>query len=305
MFDMSNIVRDPGHSTPARRLAVLFALAPFPAAPALGQDLAADRRPDKSRYTLLNPTPRELMRAMATDRPDSTESAYSVDAGHFQIESSFFDFTRDRRNDDDVTQRSLAVAPTILKLGLTNRVDAQLGFAPLTFTDQTDRAAGEKSEDRGFSDLMIRVKTNLWGNDAGPSAAAVMPFVTLPTGDDGISADHVEGGLIFPFALTLPAEFSMGAMAEFDIVRNADNNGYAIDCFHTATVGHDLVGDLAGFVEYAGRADLSGELDYRASFNTGLTYALTPDLQFDGGIRLGLTRAADDFGFFLGLSWRH
>lgn len=42
----------------------------------------------KNQYHLFNPTPQELMREMSTDRPDKTESAYTVDAGHYQIEMS-------------------------------------------------------------------------------------------------------------------------------------------------------------------------------------------------------------------------
>ena len=44
---------------------------------------AADPAPaDKRHYHLFNPTPRELLREMSTDRPDVTESAFTVDAGH-------------------------------------------------------------------------------------------------------------------------------------------------------------------------------------------------------------------------------
>ena len=49
--------------------------------------LIASEASDKSQYTFWNPTPRELMREMSTDRPDKTESPYTVDAGHFQIET--------------------------------------------------------------------------------------------------------------------------------------------------------------------------------------------------------------------------
>ena len=52
--------------------------------------------PDKSTYNLFNPTPRELMREMSTDRPDQTESPYTVDAGHFQMEMDFVKATFDR-----------------------------------------------------------------------------------------------------------------------------------------------------------------------------------------------------------------
>src|SRR2546425_12662784 len=54
--------------------------------------------PDKGKYTLFNPTPRELMREMNTDRPDKTESPFTVDAGHFQIEADILNYTYDRYN---------------------------------------------------------------------------------------------------------------------------------------------------------------------------------------------------------------
>ena len=46
---------------------------------------AADPLPDKAQYTLFNPTPPQWLREMSTDRPDKTESPYTVDAVHFQI----------------------------------------------------------------------------------------------------------------------------------------------------------------------------------------------------------------------------
>jgi hypothetical protein len=35
---------------------------------------------DKSQFHLFNPTPKALMRELSTDRPDQTESPYTVDA---------------------------------------------------------------------------------------------------------------------------------------------------------------------------------------------------------------------------------
>ena len=57
---------------------------------------------DKSGYHLFHPTPRALMREMSTDRPDQTESAYTVDAGHFQLEMDFANFTYDHHSADGV-----------------------------------------------------------------------------------------------------------------------------------------------------------------------------------------------------------
>src|SRR4051794_4246357 len=53
---------------------------------------------DKSQFTFFNPTPVDQMREMNTDRPDATESPYTVDAGHFQVEFSLVEYTYDRTN---------------------------------------------------------------------------------------------------------------------------------------------------------------------------------------------------------------
>lgn len=290
------------HPRPARAAALVIVASAWFVAPAFGQDAAV--KPDKSGYTIFNPTPRALMRDMSTDRPDTTESAYTVDAGHFQLEMSHADFTYDRRSAEGRTRRTLAVAPLLFKVGLTNNADVQIGMDPHAWERAGEGGGEETSTVRGFGDTVVRLKMNLWGNDGGATALAVMPFVTFPTASDGLGSDGVEGGIIVPFAAELPGEFALGVMAEFDFNRASDGDGMVVDFVHTVTLGHDLVGDLAGYVEYAGFANLNRDEDYRGYLDTGLTYALTSDIQLDAGVRLGLTRAAEDIGVFVGMSLR-
>lgn len=272
----------------------IFALLPASVA------LASEHPVDKSQFNLFNPTPRALLRDMSTDRPDTTESAYTVDAGHFQIELSFADFSYDER--DGVTTRALAAAPVLVKAGLFHNVDLQLGLDPYTTIHTED--SGVSDTINGFGDTIIRLKVNLWGNDEGETALAIMPFIKLPTADDNLGNDEVEGGLIVPFAISLPDEISVGLMAELDFNRNASDDGFDLVFVHTATIGRPLWDELGGYLEYAGFADLNGDADYAAYFDTGLTYALTSDFQFDAGLRLGLTDASDDVGIFTGVSLR-
>src|SRR3954463_15677745 len=83
---------------------------------------------NKSAFTLFNPTPRDQMREMSTDRPDTTESPYTVDAGHFQLEMSFAEYTYN--HDDGVRTHALDVTPMNFKIGLLNNVDLQIVFTP-------------------------------------------------------------------------------------------------------------------------------------------------------------------------------
>jgi hypothetical protein len=284
-------------------LAAALALLMFgmPLAPAV----AAEPAPDKSRYTLLHPTPREYMREMVTDRPDRTESAYTVDAGHVQVEMDVVTWVHDRYTADRSDLDSLSVVPMNLKVGLTNRVDLQVVLETWNWVRTKDRVSGRVTRQHGFGDVTVRLKTNLWGNDGGRSALAVMPFVKLPTNQDDLGNDAVEGGLIFPVDFELPYEWGLGAQMEFDLNEDADGGGHHPEFVNTVEVGHDIVGDLGGYVEFFSAASTDSDTHWQATVDFGLTYALTEDLQLDGGVNVGVTRATDDVNPFLGLSFRH
>lgn len=263
----------------------------------------------KDGFNLFNPTPLEWMREMSTDRPDTTESPYTVDAGHVQVELSLVDYGYN----DDGGDRSeaLSVLPTNFKIGLLNNVDVQFIFTPYTRVEA--EADGAKESADGFSDdTQIRLKINLWGNDGpqpgfGNTAFAIMPFIKFPTGSGDLSNDHIEGGIILPLAVALPADFSLGLMAEIDFVYDGASGGYGTDFGHTVTLGHDIPGvdNLAGYVEYIGIAPHDTGRTYQAVASAGLTYAMTDDWVIDAGGTAGISDSADDITLFVGTSFRY
>ncbi|MES2572812.1 MAG: transporter [Verrucomicrobiota bacterium] len=259
---------------------------------------------DKSRFHLFNPTPREQMREMSTDRPDKTESPYTVDAGHFQIESDLVSFSYDRHNPERApsTTEAYSVAAINFKAGLLPNVDLQL----VVESYQTVRTStpGAREHNRGFGDLTARLKVNLWGNDGGATALALMPFVKIPTNQDDLGNHSVEGGLIVPLAVALPGGWKMGVMTEADLIENAGPGGHHVEWINTLTLGHAIVGRLGGYLEFFSLVSSERAAPWVATFDAGLTYAVTDDLQLDIGVNLGLTRSADDINPFVGLSWR-
>src|SRR5262245_10125763 len=183
---------------------------------------------DKSQYTLWNPTPRDLMREMSTDRPDKTESAHTVDAGHFQVEMDLVSYAHDHDTLDgaDVVADGIGIAIINMKVGLFNNTDLQLVLESYNRIRTEDRSAGITQIRSGFGDVTLRLKHTLWGNDEGRTALAMMPFVKFPSNQDDLGNDSIEGGVIFPFALTLPAGWGMGAMTEFDFIQAESGSGY-------------------------------------------------------------------------------
>ena len=87
--------------TVTRMRNVLFVLlAPTMLAIAAGVEPPSAGKPavDKSGFNLFNPTPTQYLRGMDRDGPGATESPYTVDAGHFQIE--FFGTVSTERDAD-------------------------------------------------------------------------------------------------------------------------------------------------------------------------------------------------------------
>jgi hypothetical protein len=255
---------------------------------------------DKSQYNLLEPTPRALMRDLSTDRPDVTESAYTVDAGHFQIEMSLVEYAHDEAGGEELDE--FAIAPSNLKVGLLNNVDLQLVFDP--YIHQRFRN-GDTTTNDGIGNTQVRMKLNLWGNDGGDSALAIMPFVQFPTADDDLGAtDHVEGGIIVPLSISLPQDWTIAMMGEIDFVRDEADDGYGTSLVHTLSLSRPIVGELGGYVEYVGIANHDVGLGYLGLVGGGLTYGLTPDVQLDAAIYFGISDEADDFSAGVGISLR-
>lgn len=279
----------------------LLQMAPVLALP-ISSALADTARDDKSGYHLFNPTPADLMRELSTDRPDKTESPYTVDAGHFQVEMDFVSLTRDR--EAGVRNQVWSIAPVNFKIGLLNNVDLQVGFDTSLHARVEDRSARTKETTSGVGDLTVRMKINLWGNDGGKTAFAIMPFVKAPTNSRGLGNDGVEGGVIFPLAVELPGGWEMGLMTEVDFLRNEENRGYHTEFVNSITFGHDIIGKLGGYVEFFSSVSTERGSNWSGVVGLGLTYGLTENIQLDAGCNIGVTRSADDVNPFIGISMR-
>jgi len=237
----------------------------------------------------------EAVREMVTDRPDTTEAPYSVPAGLYQIEASFFDYSRDANRGQGSAEQWI-FGQINFKIGVTHDSDLQIIVDSYIQARETGSPRAT-----GFGDVTVRYKQNLWGNDSGTTAFALMPYVTIPTYTQ-VSEEAWSGGLIAPFAVSVSDRISLGFMGEMDIVHDAETNGYDLEWLHSATMGISLTEKLGMYLELVG---IAGEdADYQGLFDTGLTYAVTDTLVFDAGVRLGLNRAAPDFGVFTGVSVR-
>ena len=167
---------------------------------------ASSQLPDKSRYSLFEPTPDEFLREMSTDRPDKTESPFTVDAGHIQVELDLVSYTHDHdtTGGGDTRTDALAFAPLNVRVGLIDSLEFDLLLQTFNQVRLSDHATGTVQRMSGYGDTTLRLKYSFWGNGGGPSAFGVIPFVKVPSNQDHLGNHAVEGGIILPLALNLP-----------------------------------------------------------------------------------------------------
>jgi hypothetical protein len=254
--------------------------------------------PDKSIYHLFNPVPRQYLRPLTADRPDKTDTPHTVDAGHFQLEMDFASFAWDHRPEREAVT-SWEVAPVNLKAGLLNNVDFQLGFSPWHWEKTSGGGSGKSAT---FGEIIPRVKWNLFGNDEGSYALALMPFLSIPT--EPSSDEGVEGGLKIPFELEVPG-WDVGFQAGMDVNRDEGGRDAHFEFSHSVTVGHSLAGKLNGYAEFYSNVSTERHAGWVATFDTWLTYQVTSDWRLDAGVYIGLTPAAEDWHPFVGMTWRY
>lgn len=256
----------------------------------------AQTLPDSSKrnFDLFRPTPKNQMRSFETDRPDATESPYTVDAGYFQYETDLF--KTDRSKVDGIKTVQNYFNSFNLKLGLTNSLDIQLVTDMLVIMNVTSATTFRNNS--SFGNITIRMKQNIWGNDVGKTALAILPFINVPTR----SENKITGGLVVPLAVLLPKDWSIGTQLEGDFETNQSGKGTHLNYQTSVTISHPLFSKCEFFTE----ASISREMELKSweyFLNCGLVYDLRENVKVDAGFYYGLKNTSSKV-IFVGLSFR-
>jgi len=251
--------------------------------------------PDKSGYNLFNPVPENLMRELSPDRPDVTESPYTVDAGHYQLEMDFANFTYDKAG--GTTTKTWEVGDFNFKAGLLNDVDVQFVYDNY-LNVHTGDSSGKSTTHSGFGDFTTRLKINLWGDDGGKTAFAMLLYITFPTSTDGLGNNGVEGGVIFPLAVSLPYDFDLSLETAASLIGNDGNGGYDEEFIASASLDHQIIGKLSAFLEFFSNFSTESHADWVGTVDAGLEYLVTKNIQLDLDCYFGVTPAAADYNPF-------
>lgn len=263
---------------------------------------------DKSKYSLFRPVPEALMREMSTDRPDTTEVPFTVDAGHFQIESNVFGFGRSFRSPTGEVTQGYDLMTSNLRVGLTNNTELSLVARP--YGSVRTRGLGGVTRQSGIGGFDVRMKLNLWGNDSfeapGSTAFALLPYITLPTDRfNRISTDKLEGGIGGLWQIKFNETYGLGINASIAAERNLDTSRYYAAALLTFSLSQAITDRFGLYYEAIGRFGIHNGEGEIVTLGGGITYKVNKNLQLDAGVNFGVTRAADRVNPFIGLSARY
>lgn len=248
---------------------------------------------------LASPAHAEL-RELCPSRPGLGTPPCTVDQGHAIVEVGLADWTIET----DAEQRTdtLLLGQTLVRVGLDDRTEVQVGWTPYGRVRTRDRPSGVVTRSGEYGDVIIGFKRSLAGPD-GP--IALQPFVTLPVGGTAIGGGDWGAGIIVPIAFKLGSGAELALSPQVDAAVNTSGSGrhvaYGSVIGISAPIGKGLTGNVE--LQATRDNDPSGATTL-ALASMSLAWVTDRDTQFDIGGVAGLNRDSHDVQLYIGISRR-
>lgn len=243
------------------------------------------------------------LRDFCPDRPGLNTPACVVDRGHVVIETSFVDWSYDRNSDE--RSNTTGFGATLVRYGLTDTLEVRAAFDGYAFASTRDRATSTTTNDDGAGDISFSLRQNLRNPDGSGFAVAVMPYVTLPTGTDSISAGDWAAGVLMPLSLELTKGVSLAVTPEVDAAVDSDGDGRHLAFGSAIGLGFTVTDSLSIAMEAQFIRDEDPEGDStQAVEGLALGWKARDSLQFDVGVARGLNADTADWQISTGVAHR-
>ncbi|MDZ4657947.1 MAG: transporter [Bythopirellula sp.] len=233
---------------------------------------------------------------MVTDRPDFTEASSTVGRGVIQSENGYtYSF------DDDGTDETIghSYPETLWRIGvLADWLELRCAY---NYANEEINGLGVS----GSEDLYLGLKLGLTGQAGILPEMALVPQMTVPTGDDSFSSDEVLPGLNWLYSWEVNDFISTAGSTQFNRqIEDLPNEAYT-EFAQSWTIGYSLLDDVGAYTEWFVLVPHSAvTVQNEHYFNGGLTVYLTNNVMWDIRAGLGLNDAADDYFVGSGISFR-
>jgi hypothetical protein len=198
--------------------------------------------------------------------------------------------------------KALALGTTIVSAGITDSVDLEVG-AQLYVRD-TFSTAGTDHTESGIGDVLLRPKWTFWRDPSSGQAAAIVPFVMLPTNSSAVGNNSVEGGVILPWSMDVAVGTKAAAMLEWDEFRNIANTRYDTRWYGSAYIKWDLGDTLGAYAETTLSDSTAGSKTFAGTVGGGATLSISKNFKWDLEVSRVLGSGRSAWAEVLRFTWK-
>jgi hypothetical protein len=222
-------------------------------------------------------------------RPLTTEDAWTVEKGKFQLETGF-DATRQDNHDREMS-------PSLtLSYGLLERMDMGIGSAFLFVLPK------QEENENGLGDTELKLKYRLLDEKGWIPAFAISGKLKIPTASKskGLGSGKTDFGIITIVTKTLSKRLVLHLNLGYTFIgeHRADNEfNYSGAVQFILSDQWAWVGEIIGVNHFNGRKG-----DDPFSGLLGTQYLITESIVWDAGVEIGMNKAAPNFRITTGLT---
>ncbi len=220
-----------------------------------------------------------------TDRPDQTETPFTVPDNYFQMETGFsFEQT------DHFTQ-SFTGPSALFKYGINDHFE--VGLITELAVIKSDATI------YGFNPITLRFKEKINDEKGILPTTSFIGYLTIPQlASDSFKATYFAPAFRFTMQHSLSEKISIG----YNLGAEWDGESPEPIFIYTLTTGYSVSGKVGVYAEVYGFVPQWSKANHR--FDCGLNYLLQPNVLFDISGGVGLTDIAPDYYVALGFSFR-
>jgi outer membrane putative beta-barrel porin/alpha-amylase len=234
-----------------------------------------------------NPT---VVEPIEPDRPDVTNGTNIVEVGLLQVEVGVQHVRLG-------SQRSLGT-PLTARIGLSEWLEARVSTDG--FLHQTNGSASAS----GAGNVQVGAKMRLFADPGGIPVLSILPTINFPVAS--VSKGLGSGDSDFTVVVLTGTDLGRTSHIDFNYGIGAIGAGQGRPHFteHLVSVSasHSVTEQLTPYLEGYWFSQQDPDGGHLFSIDAGLIQAFTTRLAVDGGVSVGLTKAAPDFSVFTGVS---
>jgi hypothetical protein len=197
---------------------------------------------------------------------------------------------------------ALGLGTSILYAGLTDSIDMEIGTQ--LFLRDTFSQSGSDHTESGVGDVTLRPKWTFWRDPASGQAAAVVPYVMIPTDSKAVGNNSVQGGVIVPWSMDIAPGLKAAAMAEWDELRNVGNTRYDTRWYGSAYIKWDLGHTLGAYAEATLSDSTAGSSSFAGTMGAGATLSVSSHFEWDFEVSKVLGPGRNAWAEVLGFRWK-